>query len=184
MIQSEYSNQKLARMDSLTGLANRSHLQDCLANICETLREDSTKKFALLYLDLDGFKAVNDQHGHEAGDSLLCDVSKELRALARSGDVVARIGGDEFVIILDNVDEHDAALRTQQIVQRLTRDYLLQTGHLSPIGCSVGIALAPLHGQIPAILISRADTALYSVKRGGKGTFAIWSDADSQAQAA
>jgi diguanylate cyclase len=184
MIQSEHANQKLALTDSLTGLSNRSHLNDNLERVCQSLQHDEKRKFALLYLDLDGFKAVNDQHGHEAGDRLLCDVSQELSFLAGSGDTVARIGGDEFIVIIDNADEQGAILIAQRIIQRVTRDYRLETGHLAPVGCSIGIALAPEHGQTPAVLISRADMALYSVKRKGKGTFAVWSDSETQACAA
>jgi diguanylate cyclase len=184
MIWSEHAHQKLARTDSLTGLANRSHLDDSLTAICQSLHRKENRKFALLYLDLDGFKAVNDQHGHDAGDRLLCDVSEELRFLTRANDIVARVGGDEFIIVLDDTDEQDAAVIAQRIIQRMTRDYALDNDRMARIGCSVGIAVAPRNGLTPTLLISRADMALYAAKRSGKGTFSVWNDSEEPAQAA
>jgi diguanylate cyclase (GGDEF)-like protein len=182
MMRSEFLNRQLAKKDPLTGLSNRSHLSDTLASICQSLNGGERRAFALLYLDLDGFKAINDAHGHEAGDQLLCEVGRELRMLVRDEDAIARIGGDEFILVLDGADEHEAVSVARRIIQRVARDYEFSAGTPTHIGCSVGIALAPGHGHEPALLVSRADMALYSVKRRGKGTYAVWGSAEEPVQ--
>src|SRR5262249_19806334 len=124
---------------------------------------------------LDGFKRVNDTHGHQAGDALLREVATRLRAAVRQSDTVGRLGGDEFTVLLPGAIEAGAAAAARKIVQVLEQPFALE-GRAARAGCGVGMALFPDHGKNPADLMNHADLAMYSAKRAGGG-FAVYSAA-------
>jgi diguanylate cyclase (GGDEF)-like protein len=159
-----------ASHDRLTGLANRLGLDERLGAMVAAAGR-SGGSLAVLCLDLDGFKGVNDTLGHHAGDVLLREVAVRLRACARQGDVVARLGGDEFMMVLAAPAEAaaaDARLVGERVVEALRRPFSLE-GTEARIGCSVGAALWPQHGADVKDVGRLADEALYAAKRGGKG---------------
>ena len=156
--------------DALTGLANRtmftSRLKEGLARLQRT-REG----FALLAIDLDRFKHVNDSLGHPVGDELLRKVAERLQTTLRPTDTAARLGGDEFAVVQSGVNDAAGAERlAKRIVDLLGRSYMVE-GHLINIGASVGVALAPADGNDPHDLIKNADLALYRAKADGRDTF-------------
>ena len=158
----------LAQHDCLTGLPNRTALKQCIATlIAEKRREPS--KFAVMFIDLDGFKQVNDRHGHIAGDALLRCVSDRLSSLSNAnGGFVGRTGGDEFLIIQDEPQQPYAA---QELGERLIRSFLkplVFDDRLVHIGLSIGVAIFPDDGETADILLSRADWALYRAKEEGR----------------
>ena len=162
----------MARHDALTGLPNRMMFRERLERVLADNR--STTQTAVLYLDLDGFKEVNDTAGHAAGDVLLKLVSQRLQQGLRAGDTVARLGGDEFAIIQTQVRQGaDAADLAARIVQDLAEPFEVD-GRFVAIGASVGIALAPADATDPDELLRAADTALYRAKGDGKGTFRLF----------
>jgi diguanylate cyclase (GGDEF)-like protein len=157
-----------AQHDSLTKLANRLQLRERLDHFLESQKTD--KAAALLYIDLDGFKTVNDTLGHAAGDSLLKVVADRLRDLAKGTDIVARLGGDEFVIVRFGMSgpkeiEHFGAM----ICADLAKPFLLEDRHVL-IGASIGTAIGPEDGETADILLKSADLALFEAKNGGKNT--------------
>jgi diguanylate cyclase (GGDEF)-like protein len=161
---------RLAHHDQLTGLPNRLLLMSRLEQMLYGFRKDVPS--AVLFVDLDGFKRVNDTFGHKAGDELLQAVSRRLNARLRHTDTLARLGGDEFVIVLEPVaNAQDVATVAEHIVQQLQVPFELADGTNVHIGASVGIALFPHDGTNADQLLERADRALYSAKRAGKGVF-------------
>ncbi len=167
-----------AQTDHLTGLANRAELMQRMADICAELPEPGARTrgrvFAVLYIDLDGFKAVNDSHGHAAGDEILQRVADSLRRVAGPDELVARIGGDEFVALLHDADALTARGVADEIIAAIAREHRLADGRAVRIGCSVGLCLAPEQGREPEVLLARADAALYEVKAQGKGYTGMW----------
>jgi diguanylate cyclase (GGDEF)-like protein/PAS domain S-box-containing protein len=163
--------QALSWTDSLTRLLNRSGFEQRLKNHFDPL---AAEPVALLYCDLDRFKAVNDSHGHGAGDELLKLVARRIVRLVRPSDAVARLGGDEFALILPGLRNPDDARRVgQSIVSALEQPFQLSEGIEVRIGCSVGIALAA-PGEVEAgVLLARADEMLYEAKRTGRGRVAL-----------
>jgi diguanylate cyclase (GGDEF)-like protein len=160
--------------DALTGLITRSAFETRLAG-CAIGCDSSGARMALMFIDLDGFKPVNDSFGHASGDQVLRAVGKRLRDVNRgSGDLVARVGGDEFLVLLmgEASTQDGAALRARQIVQTLSRPYELD-GRQVAISCSIGIAFYP-DGATPAKLIARADAAMYAAKRAGGAGFCFF----------
>ena len=165
---------RLAFYDEVTGLANRRLLFDKLG---EALTQTSLP-LAVLMLDLDRFKAVNDSFGHGAGDELLQQVAQRLQAHVSAGDTVARLGGDEFVILLQP-NAPQPLLTTelaQAVVYELSRPFILSCQHEVHIGVSIGISLAPQHGTEADSLLNNADLALYQAKHSGRGGFAYFSE--------
>lgn len=160
----------MAHHDALTDLPNRALFGSKLAASLMRAVEDGIG-CALLYIDLDGFKAVNDTHGHDAGDALLLEVANRFRSYLREGDMAARLGGDEFAVILPNVTEVDDVTRlASDLLERLSQPYDLKQGLLT-ISASVGIALAPIDGHAPEPLIKAADNAMYQAKRASGGRY-------------
>lgn len=160
-----------ARHDMLTGLTNRSGLVKALD--ARFAREAGQRRLALIYLDLDGFKAVNDTHGHMAGDRLLQLVAERLRSMVRSGDLAARIGGDEFIVLSDQTETVQLLGFGDRLIREISVPYELDNRSKVTVGASVGIALAPDHGTDMPSLLSAADMALYQAKSTGKSRCVI-----------
>jgi diguanylate cyclase (GGDEF)-like protein len=165
----------LAHHDPLTGLPNRALFNDRVQQALKLL--DRSIGFAVLCLDLDRFKFVNDTLGHPVGDVLLQRVAERLRACVRDGDTVARLGGDEFAIILLNLNEpSELDVLASRIIETVKSSYEID-GHLIHIGTSIGMALAPADGAISDELLKKADTALYEAKSNGGGSSCFYEDA-------
>jgi diguanylate cyclase (GGDEF)-like protein len=162
--------------DSLTGLPNRARLTDLLeAAIME--RHDQCG-LAVLFLDLDHFKLVNDTLGHEAGDDLLVEVAARLRSCTRNGHTVARLGGDEFVVIMDGITDTEEPQRVaSQIVDALTCRPITLAGHNIVVGASIGIAVAGPEHRTGGGLLRDADLALYRAKEAGRGQIMLFEQA-------
>jgi diguanylate cyclase (GGDEF)-like protein len=166
-----------AQTDHLTGLANRAELMQRLEEACEELPpagSDLGRSFAVLYVDLDGFKAVNDTHGHGAGDEILQRVAACLHQVVGPEELVARIGGDEFVVLLPDADALMARTVSDEIISVVSREHRLSDGRVLCVGCTVGISMAPDQGREPEVLLARADAALYAAKNQGKGQTGVW----------
>ncbi len=161
-------NAELAERDALTGLANRKAFRDRLAERLAAT-EQGGPATAVLYVDLDRFKAVNDTLGHPVGDALLRKVADRFKSVLREGDLVARLGGDEFAIIQSGPPQPAAATAlAARLVDLISRAYAVD-GHVLHIGASVGVALSPDNGFEPDILLKNADLALYRAKAEGRG---------------
>jgi diguanylate cyclase (GGDEF)-like protein/PAS domain S-box-containing protein len=161
----------LARHDPLTALANRREFIDQLQQILASEQRDDTVP-ALLYVDLDGFKEVNDRLGHSAGDEVLTTVAARLRQTLRDGELAARLGGDEFAIIVPHSTLWAIAAIARRVIRVIGMPYPLSVGETARIGTSIGIALASSN-ETMGDLIRRADQALYEAKQAGKGTFRV-----------
>jgi diguanylate cyclase (GGDEF)-like protein len=169
----------LARFDELTGLPNRVNFRDEIVRLLEVPHE-AGQTSALLFVDLDQFKQVNDTLGHPCGDQLLCAVADRLREMLRPEDFVARFGGDEFVVFQQNIASNDdAAGLARRIVEHLGERYKIDN-HLVEIGASVGIALTSPAGISADTLLKNADMALYRAKADGRGTFCFFRDEMAQ----
>ncbi len=165
----------LANHDPLTGLATLRLCKDRLENAIAKSKKSSLG-CAVMFFDLDGFKAVNDDHGHELGDQVLKLTAERVVSEISKSDVLARIGGDEFVLILDGVDCRSSIGR---IANRLSSKISLPVwldNQLIKISTSIGIAIYPDDGTTPGELISRADKAMYRVKKSGKNSYAYSTD--------
>ncbi|MDX7951053.1 EAL domain-containing protein, partial [Lichenihabitans sp. Uapishka_5] len=173
----------LARHDALTGLPNRYTLQERLEIALETADRDRSG-VAVVYLDFDRFKPVNDLFGHAVGDALLVRATRRIQAELGATDMLARIGGDEFVIVLAGVAHPEKAGDTaQRVIEALSKPFLIE-GHHIEIGVSAGIALHPVDGDTPDTLLRAADTAMYRVKDEGRGALRFFEPAmDAQLQA-
>ena len=158
----------MAEHDSLTGLPNRLLFNDRLSQALSIAKRDAGQ-CALLYLDLDKFKPVNDTLGHAAGDQLLRLVAGRIREQVRESDTVARVGGDEFTVILHDISSpQNAATVAQKIITALAAPFQLGSGSReSVIGSSIGIAVYPNDGQDPDTLVKKADAAMYVAKARG-----------------
>jgi diguanylate cyclase (GGDEF)-like protein len=166
-----------ANYDALTGLPNRGLLDDRLIGALAAARRNGTK-VAVLFLDLDKFKPVNDTLGHAVGDLLLKEVANSLRNSVRETDTVARIGGDEFVAVLTNVhDRADVVNVAEKIIARLSHPFTLRA-HTVDIGCSIGIAIYPDDDSDLLGLLEKADAAMYRVKRGGEPKYGFVPDVE------
>jgi diguanylate cyclase (GGDEF)-like protein len=167
---------QLAFYDALTQLPNRRLLYERLKHGIDLSRR--TGHFmAVLILDLDKFKAVNDSFGHAAGDELLQSVGERIKACLREMDTVARLGGDEFVVLVTDVNQYETAARiAKTIIETLTQPFTLIDNKMATIGASIGIAMYPQHGDSIDALMDNADAALYYAKDSGRGCFAYFSD--------
>jgi len=173
---SEQELRYLANYDMLTGLPNRSLLSERLAHAIVRSRR-SGRKVAVLFLDLDRFKHVNDSMGHAAGDRLLKAAGARLRRIVRESDTVARHGGDEFTVVLDIVDFHEAERVAQKIISAFSQPLELGNGQDVIISPSIGISLYPDHGQFSVDLLKYADTAMYQSKERGRNTYMFYTEA-------
>lgn len=165
----------LAYYDALTDLPNRILLQDRITKALAGARRRK-EKIAILFLDLDRFKIINDTLGHSAGDTLLREVAARLKGWARDQDTVARVGGDEFVLLLNSVQmESDAAVAAQRIVDLLAPEFSIQGRSLN-VSCSVGVSLFPDHGVDAETLVKNADAAMYCAKQKGPNNVHFFTD--------
>ncbi|MEX2694281.1 putative bifunctional diguanylate cyclase/phosphodiesterase [Rhizobium mongolense] len=161
----------MAMNDSLTGLPNRAAFAQHIE--LHAAAATATAPIALLYLDVDHFKHINDSKGHAAGDTLLCQVAKRLSALAQEGDLVARLGGDEFALVLKLAEISRAERFAKQLLALLSAPFELD-GVNEHVSCSIGIALAPEHTEDADVLMRHADLALYAAKASGRSTYRFY----------
>jgi len=166
-----------AEHDALTGLPNRVLLNDRLERLCANQGRQGGQ-FAVAFLDLDHFKAINDTHGHDAGDLLLKAVAARLLAALRASDTVSRLGGDEFVLLMSTLDDRaHVDMLASKILAQVAQPCSLGDAPGAPVvqvACSLGIALCPDHGQDPATLLLRADQAMYAAKRNGRNRWVVY----------
>ena len=165
---------RLAYFDTLTGLPNRSQLGQAIDQRIAEAQRDPPSEIALLFLDLDGFKDVNDTLGHSAGDALLVEIGRRLTAQVRPGDIVSRLGGDEFVIVLGKCDSDQAAQVAERVLKALAVPVDVDGMGLSASG-SIGISLYPSDSRNREELLKHADTAMYEAKNAGRGAFRFYS---------
>lgn len=167
---------QMACHDNLTGLPNRALFKDRLET-AQRLAMRNRNKLAVLFIDLDGFKAVNDTLGHKAGDNVLQEVAIRLSEVVRQSDTVARMGGDEFIVLLNGIDcAADAGVVAKKILAALDQAMLLEE-QVAKVGASIGISIFPDHGDDSEKLVSYADSAMYGVKKSGKHDYAFHAEA-------
>jgi diguanylate cyclase (GGDEF)-like protein len=166
-----------ASVDPLTGLLNRASFDREIELLLARAGQNKSDA-ALLFLDLDGFKAVNDQRGHPAGDQLLKEVAQRVMGCVRDDDLLARYGGDEFVVVLEPIlDRSVVHAIAARIIECVSGTFTVDGMHVR-LSVSVGIALFPLHGVSAPELIAHADAAMYRAKREGGDRYRIWGDLD------
>lgn len=165
---------QLAHYDLLTGLPNRNLLSDRLRQAIAAAKRDKAH-LAVMFLDLDSFKPINDTFGHDVGDLLLKEVAKRLSDCVRESDTVSRVGGDEFVLLLPTVVEHDARQVAEKMLHAVTQPFDLR-GNTLHVSSSIGIAMYPNHGSEEKLLIKNADTAMYRAKQSGRNNFQFFTD--------
>ncbi len=168
----ENTIKQMAYHDWLTGLPNRYMLNEYIDKALARSKR-SKNQLAVLFLDLDHFKSVNDMMGHELGDLLLKQVAGLLKGIAREGDIVSRLGGDEFIILLEDIDQKGAIIVAERILDEFRTPFQLSNKEffLSP---SIGISLCPQHGEDGQILIKNADDAMYLAKKSGKNNYKLY----------
>jgi len=175
MREAEARLQHLTLIDDLTGLPNRRLLTDRLSQSLAKARREN-RKVALIYIDLDGFKLINDSLGHGAGDALLGQVAQRLKSRFRQSDTLARIGGDEFTLILDNVQTWaDGDKAAVSVLEVLKEPFELE-GHSIKMTASIGISIFPDHGNEGGQLLQQADCAMFAAKRNGKNRIVQFGD--------
>ncbi|GEK88248.1 diguanylate cyclase (GGDEF) domain-containing protein [Alkalibacterium putridalgicola] len=161
----------LVNYDALTGLSNRRHFMAATEKYIERA-EKNHGSFALMFIDLDHFKTVNDQHGHQIGDELLKNVSEKIRNSIHSKDMASRIGGDEFVVLLNEAQKEHIKHISERILDKLTKPIVIN-GNECNIGASIGISVYPAHGDTVDELISKSDEAMYCIKKDGRNNYKI-----------
>lgn len=164
--------ERLARYDALTGLPNRQHLEDAVSHGLQQRRIDEV--LAVMFIDLDGFKEINDSLGHAAGDMLLQEVAKRLMATLRRRDLVSRWGGDEFVVLLEPLRQLEEVDRVIEKVQVALDQPFLVGGHQVSVTLSMGISACPMHGEDVQTLLRHADSAMYEAKRTGRNRSVLY----------
>ncbi len=161
---------EMAHYDYLTGLANRSLFNDLLTNAISRAKRNNTI-FAVLFVDLDNFKPVNDSFGHEIGDKLLKEIATRYQNIVRDNDIVARIGGDEFVVLLDEMHQAADASRVASKIIEVTNQAICIDGKNLYVGCSIGISLYPDDGDNSKNMLRSADVAMYAAKAAGRNDY-------------
>lgn len=170
----EYRLEQMAFYDSLTGLANRVLLYERINHAISISKRLGTM-IAVSYLDLDGFKPINDQYGHDIGDELLIEIGNRIKSSVRESDTVARIGGDEFVMLLLDIKNQRFCEETvEKILERINQPYHVSNGKKIQIGASVGIMVYPQDDSTPDLLLRRADHAMYLAKQSGKNKYVFY----------
>ncbi|MDX8387846.1 MAG: diguanylate cyclase [Ghiorsea sp.] len=175
--QQKYEEKKLTHMahhDALTGLPNRILFGDRLTHAIEHHQRDK-KQLAVLFIDIDGFKGINDTHGHDIGDALLVQIAQSISSVIRQSDTVARIGGDEFVIILEHLNYIGNATVTADKIIQVFQQPIIIKGLPCSVGVSIGIAMHPEDSGDADTLVKKADTAMYHAKTTGKMKYSIYS---------
>lgn len=165
--------ERLAMYDSLTGLANRAQFNGIMRTLSRSNLKAGTA-YSILMLDLNGFKLINDTLGHHIGDRLLKMVAARINDCMRDGDVVARVGGDEFVILLDKTTGKGAEQAAKKLCKAFEEPFDLDSRYVD-CGCSIGIAVFPIHGRVGELVQQHADLAMYHAKRNGLG-YSVYSD--------
>jgi diguanylate cyclase (GGDEF)-like protein len=165
----------LATHDALTGIGNRRMFIDRLESACVRPPGAPTGPFALLMLDLDRFKEVNDDHGHSSGDTVLQETANRISRNMRPGDTVARLGGDEFAVIMPHTGSREAAAKADRLIEALSERIRVDDAWLS-VGASIGIATFPRNGKTVVEIMRNADLALYRAKDSGRGTCRVFED--------
>lgn len=174
-VETQAQMEKLAFYDPLTGLENRRLFRDRLEQGLKHVKR-SKKSMAVLFLDLDQFKRINDTLGHDAGDELLCIVAQRLRECVREEDIVARLGGDEFTILLADIkSSEDAGLVARKILRSLLEPITLSSQEVT-VSCSIGITVAPEDSMNASVLMRNADLAMYRAKDQGRNNFQYFTD--------
>ncbi|HET6719532.1 MAG TPA: EAL domain-containing protein, partial [Rhodocyclaceae bacterium] len=163
-----------AHHDPLTGLPNRLLLEDRLDSAVQRAKRERSS-LALLFIDLDRFKNINDTLGHHVGDVVLCEAARRFTGAVREADTVARLGGDEFIIVLENIHEPAAASRVAEKILVALHQAIVIAGQEFFIGASIGIGVYPQDGDNPADLLKHADAAMYRAKEHGRNTFEFFS---------
>jgi diguanylate cyclase (GGDEF)-like protein/PAS domain S-box-containing protein len=168
--------ENLAHFDALANVPNRTLFNDRL-KLALSYAKREKKMLAVMFIDLDLFKEINDLYGHETGDIVLKKVSRQLVACVRESDTVARMGGDEFVVLLPIVDHiDDVKLVARKIVEAIAQPIKVAKTHLH-ITCSIGIAIYPQHGNDEKLLVINADMAMYQAKKSGKNQAKFFEEA-------
>ena len=163
----------LADHDALTGLPNRVLFEDRLSHALADARRNKTQ-CALVFVDLDYFKDINDTHGHAVGDVVLREVAARLGACVRDSDTIGRLGGDEFVMLLPDINGELGASRVAEKARQALAAYFVIDGRAIPLSGSMGIAIYPQHGTTLSDLSNSADTAMHEAKASGRGTVRVF----------
>jgi diguanylate cyclase (GGDEF)-like protein/PAS domain S-box-containing protein len=174
--QTEELVKNMAYKDSLTGLPNRRLFDDRFQIACSGADRNNSR-LAILVMDLDGFKDINDSYGHQVGDQVLIEVGRRLRQSIRRSDTVARLGGDEFIILLSDIKTEEDADKITRKIQRFFRDYFLIEGHKIKISLSIGTSIYPDDGRELEELIKKSDKAMYWVKNHGRDGYRLYKEA-------
>jgi diguanylate cyclase (GGDEF)-like protein len=173
--QSEARYKSLALYNSLTGLPSRVLFQEHLTRAI-AYAEKEHRLVALLFIDLDWFKTVNDHGGHESGDIVLTETGQRLVSCVRDEGIVARIGGDEFVVMLEGLAERQAAVRMAERILAVMGNPFRVKGQSIVVGASIGISIYPFHGENIDTLLKNADAAMYGVKRRGRNGWGYYNN--------
>jgi len=177
--QAEEKMRHMATYDVLTGLPNRALFNDRILTVMAMNKRHQSKS-AVLFIDLDGFKAVNDKYGHDVGDQLLKQVSQRMSHITRDSDTVGRYGGDEFIVLLHEINtELDAVFVAKAIIQVISEEFLLENADIN-IGCSIGVAIYNGEQMSAKQYIKRADEAMYEVKKQGRNNYKIASSSQEK----
>jgi len=174
--------EKLANSDHLTGLPNRRIYNIRMTELLAALKAGRVKGFALLAIDLDHFKALNDRLGHAAGDQALAEVARRLKAVAPGSATLTRLGGDEFALLVPACGPNAALTLALRLCASVSEPYPMAAGMAANLGASIGIACAPVHGTLEDDIIRCADFALYEVKESGR-SFALLFEPSMEARA-
>jgi len=167
--------QQLSSTDTLTGLANRYYFEKEIKSMIANAKRNN-HIFALLFIDIDHFKTINDSLGHQVGDLLLRDISKRMREIVRESDFIARLGGDEFAIILQEIDNtHSAGKIAHKLIKSLHQPYVINKNNIQ-VSASIGIACFPNAGKDMSTLVKNADIAMYRAKSAGRNNYQYFTD--------
>jgi len=167
--------EKHANYDILTGLPNRRFFFERLEQMI-TESENKSSKAAILYIDLDAFKDINDTYGHKIGDGVLMTVGNRLLQCIQEPDIAARLGGDEFAVLIQNIENISNAEKLANKIHKLLEEYMVIENITYTISSSIGIAVYPEAGKDGETLLRNADSAMYEIKRSGKGQIGIYRD--------
>jgi len=158
--------------DGLTGLPNRRLFYEKMHE-CILMAKRYQHYVAIMFVDLDGFKSVNDNFGHDIGDLLLQETGKRLQECVRETDIVARMGGDEFTIILPRIVMNQDAIKVAEQIKQVLNETFVLNGHAITISCSIGISIFPDDGDNEEVLVKKADNAMYKAKQAGKNAYKV-----------